>query len=67
MTKALALTENSKNQSDNTKTQPKTSITQRVRTELGRDEQCCVYFRLLIIMFAIVLLSGFSFCFIFEE
>ena len=37
MTKALTLTEKSKKQRDNTKTPPKTSITQRLRTDLGRS------------------------------
>ena len=36
MTKAPTPTEKSKKQSDNTKTPPKTSITQRLRTDLGR-------------------------------
>ena len=36
ITKALTPTENSKKQSDNTKTPPKYSITQRLRTDLGR-------------------------------
>ena len=37
LTKAITLTENSKKQSDKTKTPPKTSITQRLRTDLGRS------------------------------
>ena len=37
MTKAPTLTEKSKKQRDNTKTQLKTSITQRLRTDLGRS------------------------------
>ena len=37
MTKAPALTEKSRKQRDNTKTPPKTSITQRLRTVLGRS------------------------------
>ena len=36
MTKAPTPTEKSKNQRDNTKTPPKTSITQQLRTDLGR-------------------------------
>ena len=36
MTKAPTPTEKSKKQRDNTKTPPKTSITQRLRTDLGR-------------------------------
>ena len=36
MTKAPTSTEKSKKQHDNTKTPPKTSITQRLRTNLGR-------------------------------
>ena len=35
MTKAPTPTEKSKKQRDNTKTPPKTSITQRLRTDLG--------------------------------
>ena len=37
MTKAPKPTEKSKKQVDNTKTPPKTSITQRLRTDLGRS------------------------------
>ena len=37
MTKAPTPTEKSKKQRDNTKTPPKTSITQRLRTDLGRS------------------------------
>ena len=37
MTKAPTPTEKSKKQCDNTKTPPKTSITQRLRIELGRS------------------------------
>ena len=37
MTKAPTPTEKSKKQCDNTKTPPKTSITQRLRTYLGRS------------------------------
>ena len=37
MTKAPTATETSKKQRDNTKTPPKTSITQRLRTDLGRS------------------------------
>ena len=37
MTKALTPTEHSKKQSDNTKTPQKISITQRMRTDLGRS------------------------------
>ena len=37
MIEALTPTENSKKQSDNTKTPPKTSITRRLRTNLGRS------------------------------
>ena len=37
MTKAPTPTEKSKLQRDSTKTQPKTSITQRLRTDLGRS------------------------------
>ena len=37
MTKALSPTEKLKKQRDNTKTPPKTSITQRLRTDLGRS------------------------------
>ena len=37
MTKAPTPTEKSKKQHDNTKTPPKTSITQRLRTDLGRS------------------------------
>ena len=37
MTKAPTPTEKSKKQRDNTKTPPKTSITQRTRTDLGRS------------------------------
>ena len=37
MTKALTPTEHFKKQSDNTKTPPKHSITQRLRTDLGRS------------------------------
>ena len=37
MTKAPTSTEKSKKQCDNTKTPPKTSITQRLRTDLGRS------------------------------
>ena len=37
MTKAASPTEKSKKQRDNTKTPPKTSITQRLRTDLGRS------------------------------
>ena len=37
MTEALTQTEKSKKQRDNTKTATKTSITQRLRTDLGRS------------------------------
>ena len=37
MTKAPTPTEKSKEQRDNTKTPPNTSITQRLRTDLGRS------------------------------
>ena len=37
MTKAPTLTEQSKKQRENTKTPQKTSITQRLRTDLGRS------------------------------
>ena len=37
VTKAPTQTEKSKMQRDNTKTPPKTSITQRLRTDLGRS------------------------------
>ena len=37
MTKAPTPTEKSNKQRDNTKTPPKTSITQRLRTDLGRS------------------------------
>ena len=37
MTKALTPTDKSKKQRDNTKTPSKTSITQRLRTDLGRS------------------------------
>ena len=37
MTKTPTPTEKSKKQRDNTKTPPKTSITQRLRTDLGRS------------------------------
>ena len=37
MTKAPTPIEKSKNQGDNIKTPPKTSITQRLRTDLGRS------------------------------
>ena len=37
MTKAPTPTEKSKKQRDNTKTPPKTSITQRLRADLGRS------------------------------
>ena len=37
MTKATTPTEKSKKQRDNTKTPPKISITQRLRTDLGRS------------------------------
>ena len=37
MTKAPTPTEKSKNQRDKTKTPPKISITQRLRTDLGRS------------------------------
>ena len=37
MTKARKPTEKSKKQPDNTKTPPKTSITQRLRNDLGRS------------------------------
>ena len=37
MTKAASPTEKSKKQPDNTKTPPKTSITQLLRTDLGRS------------------------------
>ena len=37
MTKAPTPTEKSKQQCDNTKTPPKSSITQRLRTDLGRS------------------------------
>ena len=37
MTKAPTLTEQSKKQLENTKTTQKTSITQRLRTDLGRS------------------------------
>ena len=37
MTKAPTPTEKSKKQHDNTKTPPKSSITQRLRTDLGRS------------------------------
>ena len=37
MTKAPTPTEKSKTQRDNTKTLPKTSIIQRLRTDLGRS------------------------------
>ena len=37
MTKAPTPTETSKTQGDSTKTPPKTSITQRMRTDLGRS------------------------------
>ena len=37
MTKAPTPTEKSKKQRENTKTPPKTSITQRLRTDLGRS------------------------------
>ena len=37
MTKAPTLTEKSTKQRDNLKTPPKTSITQRLRTDLGRS------------------------------
>ena len=37
MTKAPTQTEKSKQQHDNTKTPPKTSISQRLRTDLGRS------------------------------
>ena len=37
MTKALTPTEQSKKQHDNIKTPPKTLITQRLRTDLGRS------------------------------
>ena len=37
MTKAPIPTEKSKKQRDNTKTPPKASITQRLRTDLGRS------------------------------
>ena len=39
MTKAPTTTETSKNQRDNTKTPPKTSITQRLRAALGRSDE----------------------------
>ena len=38
MTKAPALTEESKKQRDNIKTPPKTSMAQRLRTDLGRSD-----------------------------
>ena len=37
MTKVPTATEKSKKQRDNTKTPPKTSITQRLQTDLGRS------------------------------
>ena len=37
MTKTLTPTGNPQKQHDNTKTPPKTSITQRLRTDLGRS------------------------------
>ena len=37
MTKAPTPTEKSKKQRDNTKTPPKTSLTQQLRTDLGRS------------------------------
>ena len=38
MTKAHTPTEMSKGQNDNTKTSPKSSITQRLRTDVGRSD-----------------------------
>ena len=46
MTKAFTLAENSKKESDNTKTPTKTSITQRLRTDLGRLVQVTTVFQL---------------------
>ena len=42
MTKADTPTGQSKKQSDNTKTPPKTSITQRLRTDLGRSVEVTI-------------------------
>ena len=42
MTKTLTPTENSKKQSNGTKTPPKTSITQRLWTDFGRSELCSI-------------------------
>ena len=42
MTKSATHTEKSKKQQDNTKTPPKTSITKRLRTDLGRSVEVTI-------------------------
>ena len=46
MTKALIPTEMSKGQHDNTKMSPKQSMTQRLRTDLGRSNGVTTVFQL---------------------
>ena len=67
MTKAPSYTEKSKKQRDNIKTPPKTLITQRLRTDLGRSVGVTAVTPLVNVYCNLIYMKRFNFAWIFKK